>query len=143
MATKLDVTHQQIYADIRAFVLGLLDCEVIQAYSNNVPLPKGEFVMMTILHETPQGTNEHDGQQVSQVMELHLQLDFFGKQSAEMARTVCQMWRDPYACERLKYCQPLFHSDIRHISLTNEESQYERRYSVDLAISYHQTLILN
>lgn len=142
MATKLDVTHQDIYADVRAFLLNIVDCEVIQAYSNNVPLPERDFVMMNILHEVAQNTTTHDENRVSQVFELTMQLDFFGKQAAENAQRVCRLWRDAYACERLQFCQPLFHGDIRYLPLTNEASQYERRYCVDLAISYHSTLTI-
>ena len=55
MAAELEVTHNDIYRDVRALLLDpfqLPSEKVIRGYSNNVPLPNGDFILMNIINET-------------------------------------------------------------------------------------------
>lgn len=150
MAATLD----DIYADVRSLLLGLFDCEVIRGYSNNVPLPKPPFVLMNILNETAAATNEHayspadETAAVSRQSEIQMQLDFFGAEAGQMAQKTVLLWRDFYACERLKFCQPLYVGLARFMPLTNEESEYEERWMTTVHLAYapqaeHQQKFIN
>lgn len=138
MAATLD----DIYADVRGLLLGLLDCEVVRGYSNNVPLPKPPFVLMNILNETAAATNEHaysvadETAAVSRQSEIQMQLDFFGAMAGQMAQQTVLLWRDFYACERLQSCQPLYADPARFMPLANEESEYEERWMTTVHLSY-------
>lgn len=146
MATALNISHDDIYREVRAYLLGLFHLDgdrVIRGYSNNVPLPNPPFILMNIIHEQALSTNVHhywverEQADVSQSVEVRLQLDFFGETSGQFARTFCQLWRDFYACERLQCCQPLYCEDPKYLPFTNEESEYEERYTVTALLNYN------
>ncbi len=142
MATTLNIAEDDIYREVRSLLIGLFSCEVIRGYSNNVPLPKPPFVLMNILSDTPVATGEHDyapaetSAVVSRATEVQMQLDFYGREAGRMAQTLATLWRDFYACERLKCCQPLYTDTARFMPLTNEESAYEQRWTLTAALSY-------
>ena len=138
MAATLD----DIYTEVRAMLLGLFSCEVVRGYSNNVPLPKPPFVVMNILNEAAAATNEHayavadETAAVSRQSEIQMQLDFYGAEAGQMAQKTVLLWRDFYACERLKSCQPLYADPARFMPLTTEESEYEERWMTTVHLAY-------
>lgn len=146
MAATLNINEDDIYTEVRALLRGLFSCEVVRGYSNNVPLPKASFVLMNILNDSPRSTNEHHydvaaGQAIAgQASEMQMQLDFYGTESGAMARIFVGLWRDFYACERMKKCQPLYANQPRFMPLTNEESNYEARWTVTASLSYYPTV---
>lgn len=150
MAAALKNTHNDIYKEVRALLLGLFllpEENVIRGYSNNVPLPNGNFILMNIIHEQQLATNLHrysfeDGQaDVQQSVEMQIQLDFFGEQAGEFSRTFANLWRDEYACEQLKMCQPLYADNPRYLPFTNEEEQFEERWTVTANLQYNPVVM--
>lgn len=146
MATALNITHNDIYTDVRRYLLLLFpDNEVVQGYGNNVPLPNAPFILMNIITETDLNahTSIYSGNgigKVSRSVEIAMQLDFYGKDSGERARIFQNLWRDYYACDRLEKCQPLYSDNLRYIPLTNEEQNYEERWSVTAYLTYNPTI---
>ena len=65
-----------------------------------------------------------------------MQLDFYGEEAGQMAQKTVLLWRDFYACERLKSCQPLYADPARFMPLTNEESEYEERWMTTVHLAY-------
>lgn len=146
MATALKNTHNDIYREVRAFLLGLFllpEENVIRGYSNNVPLPNGNFILMNIIHEQQLATNEHrylpvqSEAEVKQSVEVQLQLDFFGEQAGEFSRIFTHLWRDEFACEQLSMCQPLYADNPRYLPFTNEEERFEERWTVTAHLQYN------
>lgn len=146
MAATLNTTHTDIYTDVRRYLLSLFpDNEVIQGYGNNVPLPNSPFVLMNIITETDLNAqiNTFDGDDTataSRSVETALQLDFYGSRSGERARVFQNLWRDYHACEHLEKCQPLYSESIRYIPLTNEEQNFEERWSITAYLTYNPTI---
>lgn len=146
MAATLNTTHADIYIDVRRYLLSMFpDNEVVQGYSNNVPLPNAPFILMNIITETDLNTqiNEFSGSgkaTSARSVETAMQLDFYGKESGERARVFQNLWRDYYACEWLQKCQPLYSDNLRYIPLTNEEQNYEERWSVTAYLTYNPTI---
>lgn len=145
MAAELEVTHNDIYRDVRALLLDLFQLpseNVIRGYSNNVPLPNGDFILMNIINETDLSTNgwfylkEANKVEALQSVEVLLQIDFYGKESAKNARIFSNLWRDFYSSERLKVCQPLYCNNPKYLPFTNEQNQYEERYMVEAYLTY-------
>ena len=144
MAAKLDKTHDDIYADVRAFLINLFplpDEKVIRGYSNNVPFPQAPFICINIITESALATNvneyaEESGR-VMQTQEVQMQVDFYGQQSGEMSRTFANLWRDFYACDRLSVCQPLYTNDPQYLPFTNESSDFEERWMVSAYLNYN------
>ncbi|WP_245853750.1 phage neck terminator protein [Necropsobacter massiliensis] len=108
MATELNTTHNDIYREVRELLLGLFNLSgerVIRGYSDNVPLPEGGFILMNIIHGQDLSTNSHNysvergNVEVTQSVELQMQIDFYGDQVRNFARTFYKLWRDFYSCE--------------------------------------------
>lgn len=60
--------HDDIYADIRAYLLDLFPTwEVVQGYSNNVPLPNTYLFLMNIINRNDVSTNVHKYDKAAQI----------------------------------------------------------------------------
>lgn len=147
MAATLSITHTQIYTDLRRYLLELFPgCEVIQGYSNNVPLPKAPFILMNIINESEMNTQisnyrGSDGlADVTRSVEAAVQLDFYGRDSGQNARIFAALWRDFHACDGLAVCKPLYADNARYIPLTNEEQEFEERWSITANLTYNPTV---
>lgn len=99
MAADIKTTHDDIYREVRAYLLGLFSLEgerVIRDYSNNVPLPHSPFILMNIIYEQSLSTNVHSYDvenalaSVMQSVEVQMQIDFYGETSGQMARIFLQ-----------------------------------------------------
>lgn len=145
MAAELNLSQQDLYADVRAYLLLLFpECEVIQGYSNNVPLPAGAFVLMNILRETDLSTNataySDKKAHVSRSVEVRMQLDFYGVGAGERVRIFANLWRDHHAADILRHCQPLYSEEPRYLPLENEAAAFEERWLLEAALNYNPTI---
>lgn len=149
MATALNVSHDDIYREVRSYLIALFNLSgdnVIRGYSNNVPLPNGDFILMNILYENALSTTGHnyspdeENTEVSQTIEVTIQLDFYGEKANEMSRTFCTLWRDLYACERFSCGQPLYCEEPRYLQFINEASEYENRWMVMAQFNYNPVI---
>ena len=141
---SLNVTQQEIYKDIRKFLVGLFpgsELQVIQAAQNNNPLPNNAVVMQILF------TNNLDiavttslpptESAIQNSVEVRMQFDFYGVQAEARSRIVANIWRSEYSCERLTVCQPLYvQSHHRHVYV-NDSNQYEDRWIMDLGLQYN------
>lgn len=141
---SLNVTQQEIYKDVRKFLIGLFpgsELQVIQAAQNNNPLPNNAVVMQILF------TNNLDIAVVTSLppteaaiqnsVEVRMQIDFYGVQAEARSRIVANLWRSEHACERLTACQPLYvQSHNRHVYI-NDSNQYEDRWIMDLGLQYN------
>lgn len=141
---SLNLTQQEVYKDIRKFLVDLFpgsELQVIQAAQNNNPLPNNAVVMQVLF------TNNLDiavttslpptEAAIQNSVEVRMQVDFYGVQAEARSRTVTNIWRSEYACERLTVCQPLYvQSHNRHVYI-NDSNQYEDRWILDLGLQYN------
>ncbi|TCJ96146.1 hypothetical protein EV694_1698 [Volucribacter psittacicida] len=149
MSAKLNITYEDIYREVRAFLLGLFNLHednVIRGYSNNVPLPNGDFILMNIINERALSTTRHNynidesSAEVVQTAEIMLQLDFYGENAAKNAKTFSVLWRDFYACERFSCGQPLYCDEPKFMQFINEASEYENRWTLTAFFNYNPAL---
>lgn len=139
------VTQQDIYKEVRAYLLGLFSCPpqtVIQGYQNNNPLPN-EAVVMTILfeNELDMAVSHYDlaadKTAVQQSVEVTMQVDCYGPQAATRARKLATLWKNHYTTAALKSCQPLYSNSPKRLPIINEQSVYEDRWLVELTLQYN------
>lgn len=139
------VTHAQIFREVRAYLLGLFSCppeSVVQCYQNDAPLPK-QAVVMSILFEhafdfpASYYEPERDKAAVQQSVEVTMQIDFYGNQAGDRARKLSNLWKNQYTTARLTSCQPLYCKDPMQMTFINEQSRYEERWTVELALQYN------
>ena len=147
MAT-LNATDQEIYKDIRAFLLGLFPeagSQIVQinvGVQANNPLPRDAIVMQVLFDRnfdtavvTPVVADNEAIIQNS--VEVRLQLDFYGAPAQQRGRTVETLWRTYYACERLQVCQPLYVQSYNRHPYVNDSNLLEDRWILDLALQYN------
>lgn len=140
----LNVTHQDIYKDVRGFLLGLFPGsgqQVIQAMQNNNPLPDGAVVMQVLFSknlDTAVITSLPPAQAaIRNSVEVRMQIDFYGVNAEASSRIVANLWRTGYTCDLLTTCQPLYvQSHDRHVYI-NDSNQYEDRWILDLGLQYN------
>ena len=139
------VTHQEIYEEVRDYLLGLFSCPpktVIKGYQNNSPLPN-EAVVMTILFETEldMAVSRYDPAAdktaVQQSVEVTMQIDCYGPQAGTRARKLATLWKNHYTTAALTRCQPLYSNSPKRMPIINEKSAYEDRWLVELALQYN------
>lgn len=139
------VTHDAIYTEVRAYLLGLFLCSpetVIQGYQNGSPLPPNAVVMTVLFDVGLDVPVSHydpitDTTVVQQSVEVTMQLDFYGEQAGTRARHVSNLWKSHYTATALTVCKPLYSKDPRRMPIVNEQAQYEDRWSVDVLLQYN------
>ena len=129
--------------------------EIIRAQTNRVPEPKGvDFVVMTLLSRDRLATNidEYiDGYPSNPSIKnavastcLTIQIDVHGPASGDNAQTISTLFRDEFSTSFFDAsgldAQALYTSDPRQIPFINGESQWETRWSIDLAIQINQVI---
>lgn len=141
---SLNVTQQEIYKDVRTFLLGLFpgsELQIIQAAQNNNPLPNNAVVMQILFTQnldiavvTPLPPTEAA---IQNSVEVRMQIDFYGVSAEARSRVIANLWRTGYTCDLLAVCQPLYvQSHDRHIYV-NDSNQYEDRWIIDLGLQYN------
>lgn len=139
------VTHNQIFREVRAYLLGLFSCppsSVIQGYQNDAPLPNNAIVMTILFeHSLDVAANYYepveDKAYLQQSVEITMQIDFYGESSGDRARKLCNFWKSQHAAARLISCQPLYSKDPMQMEFINEQSRYEQRWMVELTLQYN------
>lgn len=138
------ITHADIYAEVRAYMLGLFSCPpetIIQGYQNDAPLPSNAIVMsMLFEHGLDISANYYapgDKAYLQQSVEITMQIDFYGEESGDRARKLCNFWKSQHAAARLISCQPLYSKDPMQMEFINEQSRYEQRWMVEIALQYN------
>ena len=142
------VTEGGAFIAVRAFLLSILSpgTEVIQSQVNRVAEPKSKnFVVMTSAAIKQLSTSRDAWDyalsspsylSVSKSLQLDIQLDIHGPQSADNATLVALLFRDGYASYYLASygVQPLYSSDPRQAPFVNGAGQYENRWTMMLSL---------
>lgn len=140
----LNVTQQEIYKDVRAFLLGLFpgsEKQIIQAAQNNQPLPDNAIVMQVLFSSNMDIAVVTDlpptEAAIQNSVEVRMQIDFYGSMSEPRSRVVNNLWRTNFACERLTACQPLYVQSYNRHVYVNDSNQYEDRWIMDVGLQYN------
>ncbi|WP_446471158.1 phage neck terminator protein [Xenorhabdus stockiae] len=141
MAT-ITVTHDDIFTEVRKYLIALFSCEVMQGYQNDVPVPESSIVMHVLFERDIDYTANYYHHEVSTItaqrsVELSMQLDFYGEEADSRARVVANLWQSSYTTARLKKCQPLYCEAPRKMVLVNEANQYENRVMLEMKLQYN------
>lgn len=141
-----------VYRAMRAFIQGVIgtDIPVVQSIQNreSMPLPDPGFVKMKATIQARLRTNIDTFEQIGDAVpttataeqgtQVTVQLDFYGLNSGDWKIQVCTLFRDPYGCAALgPKCQPLFADEGNMAPLTDEEMQYEERWTVQTQLQYN------
>lgn len=149
-AAPVSLTESDVLAALRAFLLAILPdgVEIVRGLDNRVPEPLGpDFVVLTPIRRERWRTNvatyedvpgagvRHSGDGV----QITVQVDAHGPESAENAQRLATLLRDEYACAFFRALgvavQPLYAGEPRQVPFTNGEGQVEERWTVDAALA--------
>jgi hypothetical protein len=155
---SISLTHEDVFAVIQpwiAAVTGLSPDVVVQAMGNRTPTPPPVpgYVVMTITAfknlRTPiltwdqsQGGNP-DVISSESGTRLLVQLDFISGPgvspgAGDWAKMVSGLWRTEMACAALApTCAPLHADEAMMAPLTDEEDQYEQRWTLQAYVQYN------
>lgn len=124
--------------------------EVIKGQSNQVSQPKGDYISMLPLmitrlstnsSEYPVAANNEINRQENLDTDYQVQLDFYGKESSNMAAIVFNLWRSDYL---FQYgIKPMFTSDPRQFSFIGASQQMVERWNMDVHLCYSPIVILS
>ncbi|MDR1312000.1 MAG: hypothetical protein LBK01_09075 [Burkholderiaceae bacterium] len=143
MVATISPTQEQIYTALGNFIVSLTGAQVVQGWANLVPAPQGGYILMAVLSRRRLATNERiyirpeDDDDTGQVLmkesvQITIQIDCFGEQSAEWAQILSTALRDEMACDALQpLMQPLYADEPRNTPIVNESQQYEQRWIVE------------
>ncbi|ACR29219.1 phage neck terminator protein [Burkholderia glumae] len=157
MAVTISLTESDVYAALRIFLLGVLPTgvEVVKAQDNGVGEPVGaDFVTINsiaaprlatnvVTYDDPVGAGGSGPgtRSAMQAIQMRLQLDVHGPNSADNAAIISTLFRDEYACVAIgtvnSNIQPLYCENPRQMPFINGENQYEQRWIIELALQYN------
>jgi hypothetical protein len=149
MPATLSLTESQTFLALRTVLLGILPTgtPVIRSEINRVAEPsESDFCMMTPILRTRLATNTDTytdapgaGTRNSRTpMQITVQLDIHGPESANNAQMISTLFRDEYACARFAATgfdvTPLYADDPRQTPFENAEQATEWNWSVDVVL---------
>lgn len=122
--------------------------EITRGLQNRVGMPKGAFINMTPVRQGRLATNETTYNGTSQktltnFKQFDVQVDFYGPDAADQANTFETVFRDDWACTALgPLTTPLYCGPLVQGALTNEEKQYEARWTVTASVEFNPDVVL-
>lgn len=146
------ILEGDVFAALRSFILTLVNCEVIRGQTNRVPMPKGDFVMMTPAYMAQLETNvatyrdipNLGFQDIRRAARFDIQIDSYGAAACDRATTLSMMMRSEYACQAFAAInpeiQPLYADDPRQMPLITGEEQYLERWTFTAAIQFNPVI---
>ena len=144
---QLNVSNQDLYREIRLFLLGLFPdatLQIIQSTQNNQPLPENAIVMQVLfdsnMDESVTTYNPPNEAMVQNSVEVRVQLDFYGAMAESRSRIVANLWKNYYGTDNMEICKPLYVQSRQRHPYINDSNQYEDRWILDLGLQYNPTV---
>lgn len=144
---QLSLDHQELYREIRLFLLGLFPdatLQVVQSTQNNQPLPENAIVMQVLfdsnMDESVTTYNQPNEAMVQNSVEVRVQLDFYGAMAESRSRIVANLWKNYYGTDNMEICKPLYVQSRQRHPYINDSNQYEDRFILDLGLQYNPTV---
>ena len=153
MTAAVSPSQTDIFIALRAFILGLIDCEVVRGLGNGVPMPSSPFIAMTELYQIRLSTNVasyHDPGDASGTRKVMaptqyvIQIDCYGPDSSDWATILTTMLRDEYGVKKLApAAAPLHADDPKMITLVNGEENYEQRWMLTALFQFNPVVTVS
>ncbi|MBO1326051.1 hypothetical protein K2X14_10205 [Acetobacter sp. TBRC 12305] len=142
MSYALTPTQSQLYAAFRAWLVSVLPggVQVVRGQQNRAAPPLCAFVTMLITGSERLATSgwryTATTREVSEAVQISLQLGVFGPDAHDHAQAVAALWRDMQAVDfftaQAMPITPLYVSHARQVPLSDGEHQYQACWMLDL-----------
>lgn len=139
--SAISLTVSDMHEKLATVLETLVDpVKVFLSQQNGVPMPNGDFVMMTPINLDDKSTTVTEYQNTTETHTntqiWRVQIDCFGKTASTMSNTIKMMWRTPYICDLFDKLNvpivPLYTSESTQTAFTNDASNYEDRWTLTL-----------
>ena len=111
-------------------------CYASQA--NKVPIPDKEFAILNPLRFIRITTTKEIDKGLTEVRQLDMQVDIYGKNAADRAVALETVWRSYYAVENIdERVNPLYSTDAFRLPFVDESRQWLERYTITLSAQVH------
>jgi hypothetical protein len=147
MTATASIGQDDVFTVVRAFILSLIACEVVQALDNSVPMPVNGFIAMQTLFARRLATNipsladptPTTGRVSAEAHWEHtLQIDCYGPQAGDWAMIISTLWRDEYAATMFApVCAPLHCDDPKQMPIVDAEANFENRWLITAVLQYN------
>lgn len=140
---KMTPNQKDVFTVVRAYILSLIDCEVVRGLGNDVPMPKNSFIAITPIESTRLSTNVNtydliNSKSIKTSMSYLVQIDCYGPISSDWAAILCATWRDDYCVDKLApTCAPLYADNPIQIPIIDGEANYEERWLLKAVLQYN------
>ncbi len=125
-----------------------------QAQANRVPMPKGQFCILTPLRFTrlsttreikqDSGSSDTSAMGYTEVRQADIQVDIYGQGAGDRAIALETVFTAGYAYEKIKVIDsrlaPLYSTSAIQAPMIDAESQWEERYTMTLSLQAHITV---
>lgn len=149
----IDYTIDNIIDTLADFVEPICG-KVHQAQVNRVPMPKGQFCILTPLRFTRLSTTRDIKQDTgnpatsamgyTEVRQADIQVDIYGDGAGDRAIALETVFTSSYGYDNIKDIDarlaPLYSSPAIQAPMINAESQWQERYIVTLSLQAHITV---
>lgn len=150
MAILPSITKTQLFTQLRAYMLTIVDCEVILGQVNRVAMPKGDFICMTPGTQTQLATDVSSftdtAQSIEQSTQWAAQIDCYGAMSSDRAKVITMLLRSGSAFDFFQASgvdmSPLYASDAQQMPLVTGEEQYLERWTFNAVFQYNPIIAL-
>jgi len=156
------ISESQVLTVVRAVILTLVSCEVVKGVNNRVPMPDGDFILLTPMFRKRLAYNVDtyapDGKTgtkaMTQYTQLDIQVDSYGALAGDRAQTLSTFIRDESCCEAINAAavalvgtagldmQTLYAEEPHQMPLITGESQYDPRWTFEWHLQYNPTVTL-
>lgn len=154
MAT--DYTVDNVIDTLADFIEGLNLGTCQQAQADRVPMPLGQFNIITPLRFKRLGTtrdikgdtgdNTTATMGYTEVRQAEIQVDLYGENAGDRAIELETVFASSYGYETIKALDdrlaPLYSSEAIQAPMINAESQWQERYIITLSLQAHITVTL-
>lgn len=151
-----DYTIDNIIDTVADFIEGLDLGACQQAQVDRIPMPKGQFNILTPLRFKRMGTTQDISKDTgdyntsmmsyTETRQADIQVDIYGENAGDRAVTLETLFASSYGYETIKTLDdrlaPLYSSDAIQAPMINAESQWQERYIVTLSLQAHITVTL-
>lgn len=144
----VDITVDNVIKALGAFLQPFAPgAQIVRAQANRVAPPPSPFILLTEISqveiETPISSRDiTNGQtEIQSRTQIGIQIDFYGRQSADFCKAVVAVYRSEYAPAQFPdNIKPLYCSDAHQGPLITGEEQYLNRWTLTANLQYNPTV---
>jgi hypothetical protein len=132
-----------LLSDLRTSLLAIVPgFEVVRAYSQNVPRPLGNYIMMTTISLERLSTSSGIGNTKKFKARTIVQLDIFADNAMDTALLINHYYRSSLI-ETIPYAGAIYATSPRQLMMYDDEARMDERWMLELHIERDDELVLS